>query len=55
MAPNKCHVFIFYKKGTADGEWEITVKGEKVSLVRLITFLGMHLKSDLDWKDEINL
>jgi hypothetical protein len=30
------------------------VKGEKVSSVKSIKFLGLHLKSNLDWEDEIN-
>jgi hypothetical protein len=38
----------FNKKGTADGEWEIMVQGEKVSSVKSITFLSLHLKSNLD-------
>jgi hypothetical protein len=42
------------KKGTAVGEWKITVQREKVSLVKSIKFLGLHLKSNLDWVDEIN-
>jgi hypothetical protein len=54
MAPNKCQLCIFVKKGTADGEWESTVKGKKVSLVKSIKFLSMHFKSNLDWEDEIN-
>jgi hypothetical protein len=45
---------VFDKKGTADGEWEIAVQGEKVSSVKSITFLGLHLKSNLDWEDEVN-
>jgi hypothetical protein len=54
-APNKCQLCIFAKKkGTADGEWEITVQGENVSSVKSIKSLGLHLKSNLDWEDEIN-
>jgi hypothetical protein len=45
---------IFDKKGTTDGEWEITVQGEKVSSVKSIKCLGLHSKSNLDWEDEIN-
>jgi hypothetical protein len=30
IAPNKCQLRIFDKKGTADREWKITVQGEKV-------------------------
>lgn len=47
-APNKCKLCIFDKKGTADGQREITVQGEKVSSVKSINFLGLHLKSYLD-------
>jgi hypothetical protein len=42
------------KKGTANGEQEIMVQGVKVSSVKWIKFLGLHLKSNLDWEDEIN-
>jgi hypothetical protein len=51
MTPNKCQLCIFDKKGIADGEWKITVQGEKVTSVK---FLGLHLKSNIDWEDEIN-
>jgi hypothetical protein len=54
IALNKCQLYIFDKKGTASGEWEITVQGEKFPSVKSITFLGLHLKSNLDWGDEIN-
>jgi hypothetical protein len=54
IAPNKCQLCIFDKKGTADGEWEITVQGEKVTSVKSIKFLGLHLKFNLDWEDELN-
>jgi hypothetical protein len=30
------------------------VQGEKVPSVKLIKFLGLDLKSNLDWEDEIN-
>jgi hypothetical protein len=30
------------------------VQGEKVTSVKSIKFLGLHLKSNLDWEDEIN-
>jgi hypothetical protein len=30
------------------------VQREKVSLVKSIRFLGLHLKSNLDWEDDIN-
>jgi hypothetical protein len=30
------------------------VQGEKVSSVKSIKFLDLHLKSNLDWEDEIN-
>jgi hypothetical protein len=53
IAPNKCEYCIFDKKGTTDGQWEIMVKGEKVSSVKSIIFLGLHLKSNLDWEDDI--
>jgi hypothetical protein len=42
-------------KGTVDGVWEITVQEEKVSSVKSITFLGVHVKYNLDWEDEINV
>ncbi|PNF30200.1 hypothetical protein B7P43_G08428 [Cryptotermes secundus] len=54
IAPKKCQLCIFDKKGTTEGEWEIKVQGEKVSSVKSIKFLGLHLKSNLDWEDEIN-
>jgi hypothetical protein len=54
ITPNKCQLCIFDKKGTADGDWEITVQGEKVTSVKSIKFLGLHLKSNLDCEDEIN-
>jgi hypothetical protein len=54
IAPNICQLHIFDKKETAVGEWEITVQGEQVSSVKSIKFLGLHLKSNLDWEDEIN-
>jgi hypothetical protein len=54
IAPNKCELCIFDKKGTADGDWEITVQGEKVNSVKSIKSLGLQLKSNLDWEDEIN-
>jgi hypothetical protein len=44
MAPNKCQLCISDTKGTAEGEWEITVQGENVSSVKSIKFLGLHLK-----------
>jgi hypothetical protein len=47
-------VYFSIKKGTADGEWEITVHGKKVISVKSIKFLGLHLKSNLHWEDEIN-
>jgi hypothetical protein len=54
VAPKKVNCVSSIKKETADGEWEITVQGEKVSSDKSITFLGLHLKSNLDWEDEIN-
>jgi hypothetical protein len=54
IAPNKCQLCIFDKKGTADGAWKIAVQGGKVSSVKSVTFLGLYLKSILDWEDEIN-
>jgi hypothetical protein len=42
------------KKTTANREWEITVQGEKVSSVKSIKFVGLCLKSNLDWEAEIN-
>jgi retron-type reverse transcriptase len=36
--PKKCQLCIFNKRGTADGEWEIMVQGEKVSSVKSIKF-----------------
>jgi hypothetical protein len=45
---------MFDKEGAVDREWEITVQGEKASLVKSIQLLGLHLKSNLDWEDEIN-
>jgi hypothetical protein len=33
---------------------EITVQGEKVSLVKSIKFISLQLNSTLDWEDEIN-
>jgi hypothetical protein len=47
-------IVYFDKKGTADGEWEITVQREKVFSVKSIKLFGLHLKSNLDWEDEIN-
>jgi hypothetical protein len=32
----------------------MTVQGEKVSSVKSLKFLGLHLTSNLDWEDEIN-
>jgi hypothetical protein len=52
IAPNKCQLCIFDKKGTADEEWVITVEGGKITSVKLIRFLGLHLKSNIDWEDE---
>jgi hypothetical protein len=49
IAPNKCQLHIFDKKGAADGEWEITVQGGKVSSVKSIKCLGLYLKSSLEW------
>jgi hypothetical protein len=54
ITPNKCQLCIFDKKGTADREWENTGQGEKVTSVKSIKFLGLHLKSNVDWEDEIN-
>jgi hypothetical protein len=54
IAPNKCQLCIFDKKGTANGEWEITVQRKMVSSVKSIKFLGLHLQSDLDRENEIN-
>jgi hypothetical protein len=45
---------IFHKRGIADGGWKITLQGEKVSSVKSITFSGLHLKSNLDWEEELN-
>jgi hypothetical protein len=54
IAPNKCQLCIFdNKKGATDGQWEITVHGEKVYSVKSIKFMRMHLKSNLDWENEI--
>jgi hypothetical protein len=36
-------LYISIKKGTDDGEWEIRVQSEKVSSVKSIKFLGLHL------------
>jgi hypothetical protein len=47
-------LLIIDKKGTADGEWEITVQGKNVSSVKSIIFVGLHLKSNPDWEDKIN-
>jgi hypothetical protein len=41
-------VYIFDKRGAANGEWEVMVQGEKVSSVKSIKFLGLHLKSNPD-------
>jgi hypothetical protein len=34
--------------------WENTILKEKVYLIKLITFLGLHLKSDPGCKDKLN-
>jgi hypothetical protein len=49
-------VYLRYKKKkrTADGEWEITVQGEKVSSVKSIKYLDLRLKSNLNWESELN-
>jgi hypothetical protein len=44
IAPKNVNCVSSIKEGTADGEWEITVQEEKVSLVKSIKFLGLHLK-----------
>jgi hypothetical protein len=56
ITPNKFQFCIFGKKkgGTSDGKWEITVQKEKVSSIKSIKLLDMHIKSNLHWEDEIN-
>jgi hypothetical protein len=47
-------VFSIIEKGTADGEWDIIVQGEKIPSVKSIKLLDMPLKSNLVSEDEIN-
>jgi hypothetical protein len=54
IAPNKCQLYIFDKKGTAVGEGDITIQGENISSVKSIKIVGLHLKFNLDWEYEIN-
>jgi hypothetical protein len=49
IAPNKQQ-----KMGAADWEWEIVLQREKVSSAKSVKYVGLHLKSYLDWKDGIN-
>jgi hypothetical protein len=53
IAPKKCQLCICDKNGRADGELEITVQGEKFPSVKSVKFVDLHLKSNLDWEDEI--
>jgi hypothetical protein len=41
------------RRGTVDGEWDITVQWEEVSWVKSNTFLVLRLKSNPVWDYEI--